>query len=299
MIRRHRSSQPMPASLDLKKDKSAAYKERQKVIEWIDKGRPLLPKKERLKYTAYKSGDVAPALEKLFEGRCAYCESPYAVTQPVDVEHWRPKAEILLEDGSKVPGYEWLAMAWENLLPSCTDCNRSRYQVVSDASAPGGWKRDLFGKGNQFPLEDNNTRMTSHHIRPGGEKPLLLDPCEDHPEDYLDFHESGVVLPKENLQGIALKRAVESIRVYALNRKSLVDERKRQILWLETEFRMIRFLFSATADPDLKPEFKRNVESLLEAAMKRLGEHALGKVPYSQFIAARVRKFVEEELGGR
>ena len=64
-------------------------------------------------FAAYKADDVREALTRLFRGKCAYCESRYAVTQPMDVEHWRPKGGVEEEDvDGKTrlgPGYPWLA----------------------------------------------------------------------------------------------------------------------------------------------------------------------------------------------
>lgn len=81
-------------------------------------------------FAAYKGDDVVNSLQHLFHGKCAYCESRYTSTQPVDVEHYRPKGGV--EEAPDHGGYWWLAMKWENLLPSCIDCNRRRKQVLVD-----------------------------------------------------------------------------------------------------------------------------------------------------------------------
>ena len=50
------------------------------------------PKKiKKFSFKAYKDTSVKQALEKLFKGKCAYCESRYINIHPVDIEHWRPK----------------------------------------------------------------------------------------------------------------------------------------------------------------------------------------------------------------
>lgn len=68
-------------------------------------------KVRQFEFKAYKDAAVKAALESLFHGKCAYCESRYAAIQPVDIEHWRPKKEVLIgEDGStKRHGYYCLA----------------------------------------------------------------------------------------------------------------------------------------------------------------------------------------------
>ena len=42
-------------------------------------------------------------LDLLFHGKCAYCETFYSASAPVDVEHYRPKGAVS-EDPSH-PGY--------------------------------------------------------------------------------------------------------------------------------------------------------------------------------------------------
>ena len=79
-------------------------------------------------FSVYKSNDVRVALRLLFGGCCAYCEAIYEDTQQVDVEHYRPKGGI--EESRGHLGYWWIAMRWDNLLPSCADCNRRRKHVI-------------------------------------------------------------------------------------------------------------------------------------------------------------------------
>lgn len=292
MIHRVRPPDSRPKSLDLTVATSAAAKERAKVEAWIIAGRPD-PQNQRPDFKAYKSDDVGPALEQLFEGKCAYCESPYASLHPVDVEHWRPKSEI---EGYMGGGYEWLAMVWENLLPSCIDCNRARWQMVPDDSVPGGWRREKIGKANHFPIANPATRWTSFNL-PISEVPLLLDPCVDNPAEYFDFRSDGLLLPKPDLDDVKRRRATESIRVYALNRKGLVDERRRHVLWMELEFRLIRFLYTASGSNELPQAHRDAASALVAETLDRLRERTLSKVPYSQFIARRLAKFLREELG--
>src|SRR4051794_32743307 len=76
-------------------------------------------------YRVYRADEIKQALNEAFGFKCAYCESFYEATAPVDVEHYRPKGEIVTSTGRTLrPGYYWLAAEWGNLLPSCIDCNR-------------------------------------------------------------------------------------------------------------------------------------------------------------------------------
>ncbi len=77
-------------------------------------------------FSAYKGTDVAETLRKLFNDKCAYCESTFRAVSPADIEHYRPKGRVKDEENHQ--GYWWLAADWENLLPCCIDCNRERHQ---------------------------------------------------------------------------------------------------------------------------------------------------------------------------
>ena len=168
-------------------------------------------------FAAYGKRDVKKALHLLFRGKCAYCESRYANTQPMDVEHWRPKGEVHVYDdaGKKTDtlgGYPWLAATWDNLLPSCIDCNRSRLQ--EDALTG---RTEVLGKKNQFPV--NGPRLT---VSSGAsvEDAQLLNPTLDLPARHLDFRDDGLVIAHDKSP-----KGAASIRVYALNRSELAFER--------------------------------------------------------------------------
>jgi hypothetical protein len=153
-------------------------------------------------FAAYKGDDVRQKLEALFHGKCAYCEARFEITGPVDIEHFRPKGGVEGEAGHR--GYWWLAASWTNLLPSCIDCNRRRYQATpmtlsslaaSTVLAHGeGFAPSNSGKECAFPLRTGGVRLvsepTSHQERQAldAELPLLLNPCEDDPVNHLVYH---------------------------------------------------------------------------------------------------------------
>lgn len=174
---------------------------------------------KEVEFKAYKGDDVRAALDRDFRRKCAYCESNIGATQPMDVEHYRPKSGVA-DDGKLVkPGYWWLAADWTNLFPSCIDCNRERAQDLV-----GELDRKTMGKANQFPLAAGSPRATQE----GGhtaEKPLLLDPCVDDPTVHLEFMEDGNVRPSE-IAGVESERGKATIKVVALQRRGLADRRK-------------------------------------------------------------------------
>ena len=85
-------------------------------------------------FRVYKLGPVKEALNATFAFKCAYCESYFGATQPLDVEHFRPKSGVLVDTDLVWGVYHWLAASWGNLLPSCTDCNRPRKQALPDGT---------------------------------------------------------------------------------------------------------------------------------------------------------------------
>ena len=180
---------------------------------------------KQYEFKRYKHDEVKDALEQLFDGKCAYCESSFHHVAPEDIEHWRPKGAVILEDGTEQkPAYYWLAASWENLLPSCIHCNRrQRQEDVRDENNLQS------GKKNLFPVADETHRWTSHtQADHNGEEPLILDPCDDQPEQFLDVNDDAVVFEKEPTGTTKNRRARASIDVYGLNRKELVDERKKE-----------------------------------------------------------------------
>lgn len=204
-------------------------------------------KKDSFPFSAYSDDGVKYALDQLFFGKCAYCETRYANQAPVDVEHYRPKGRISGEKDH--PGYWWLAMIWDNLLPSCIDCNRRRWQRLPDvpSSLEQLLKSELIqggmmalGKQDVFPVEGERAVAPHSEI---DEKPDLLNPCVDVPDEHLTFYIDrenplGLVLPKIT-GGVPSRRGLTSIHVYGLNRLALVQERTRVLRTLEFLSRLI------------------------------------------------------------
>ena len=198
------------------------------------------PPKESYKHKVYKSQDVKDALNGLFAGKCAYCES-IIQNHPMDIEHYRPKNAVVIHISGrsvlKKPGYYWLAAEWDNLLPSCIDCNRRRGQDLPDGQS------GKLGKANLFPVGDEADRASHHESDLDEEEPLLLHPCHDnpHPAEHLEFLGEGLVRA-------ALTNGTESdygkatINVCGLQRLGLVTARKVHYLLLLERFENLFFL---------------------------------------------------------
>lgn len=145
-----------------------------------------------------------------FHGKCAYCEQKIFGDQYGDIEHFRPKARVDDEKNGKPikiqidgdtknhPGYYWLTYDCKNLLPSCIRCNQE-------------------GKRNFFPVDGFRA------CRPGEvveEKPLLIHPCFDNPEEHLEMDDLGIFIAKSD-------RGETCIRIFGLNDRGLPDERRK------------------------------------------------------------------------
>lgn len=173
-----------------------------------------------------------PYLLKLFNDKCAYCESVISNTQPGDVEHYRPKGRLRDLDGKIVriildgnecdhPGYWWLCYEWMNLLPSCIDCNRRRRH--GDEAQPAG-KADL------FPIAGKRAGRPTDPL--DDEQPLLLNPTDPSfdPTEHFDFTEDGKIAPKTST-------AKMTCELLGLNlREKLVEQRADAYSFAATSF---------------------------------------------------------------
>lgn len=247
-------------------------------------------KRKAFKYTAYKAAPVRAALEKIFNGKCAYCEITYGGA-PLDVEHYRPKAKIaemdlgtLSANGAKIePGYYWLAASWTNLLLSCIHCNRPATHAFAGA------KNAVAGKFNYFPLPQGAARALDPNVDVEAlERPLLLDPCRDQPEEHLEYGPKGTIRPKARPDGVDLRARV-SIRVYGLQRDPLVREREETQVLLGLRIAETRKALAALAanpgDLQARQEY--------DAKIAEIEKHYLA--PQRRFLGL-CRQMVEEQL---
>lgn len=258
---RHLEPTPPPAGLGTAK----AQAERAALVAFYSiKGNERLAYKKG--FQAYKADGVREALTAAFSGKCAYCESYYAATQPSDIEHYRPKGGISMDSPKpQPPGYWWLASDWLNLLPSCADCNRPRKQDF-----PAGMPKTA-GKANNFPIGSERNRAAA----PGGERKerrLLLHPYFDQPDEHLRFVadkgtiEDGEVQPVRSASGRPSRRATVSIDVYALQRLGLIEARRALIRKLLGHLEVAKQIKEAVvrnpSDQGLRDAFRAAVDDL-------------------------------------
>lgn len=164
------------------------------------------PAKKRRQHTAsfdpgvYAADDVRGALHRLFEAKCAFCESPLLTVSAVEVVQLRPVQGALDLDGAfAADHYFWLAYEWENLYASCAACAQLR--------------------GSRFPVAAARARPPSTGPKLDRERPLLLDPCRDTPEQHLLYLDDGTVVSDT-------ERGRVTCEVLGLNREALVSARR-------------------------------------------------------------------------
>lgn len=282
---------------------------------------PPRQKRDAFPFAIYKHGEVKAALEKLFSGKCAYCETFYSSAQPMDVEHYRPKGAVDGDDAH--PGYWWIAMAWDNLLPSCIDCNRKRNQItprgevsqvrlLENALSYSSGSTIGTGKKDSFPLADGSVRATCPDHTLSDEKPLLLNPCHDAPEEHLEYffapeNPVSFVVARSLAggdaamigdNGLSLKGAT-SIHVYGLNRIGLVQARTEILRRLEFLGTMVIDLLALADDldpggvDDQVERAQRAIQGLAERIVSEMRSMAMPSRPYSAMVAAWLESFAE------
>jgi uncharacterized protein (TIGR02646 family) len=233
-------------------------------------------------FKAYRTEGVREALNDCFRFKCAYCESVYGATQPVAIEHYRPKGAVTTSAGP-LPGYYWLAARWLNLLPSCTDCNSPRGHVLLG-------KQVTVGKGNQFPIADEARRWRDPDAADEEER-LLLHPYLDMPERHLEFDPDGVVHARRT-SGRTSRKGVTSIDVYALQRPVLVQQRAARLLMIRAQIDTVaRVARLADEDPD-----EEELGILLVEEVAKLRRYCDDGEPYTTMARQVIEPFIEELL---
>ncbi len=237
----------------------------------------------------------------------------------MDVEHFRPKGAVVEDDAHR--GYWWYAMVWENLLPSCIDCNRKRNQItpkgdtsqvrlLNDSIQFSSSVTIGSGKKDSFPLAHTGVRAVQDSDDLNLEKPLLLDPCADDPEQHLRyffdrFNPISFVLARElvgdpdysGADGLSLKGGT-SVHVYGLNRLRLVQARTELLRRLEflaemaIDLTVLAQNIDAGTDDDLG-RLKRQVIGYSDRILNELRRMAEKEQPYSAMVKAWLSEFVE------
>lgn len=210
----------------------------------------------------YAAPTVKRTLLRAQHDKCAFCESKFTHVGFGDVEHFRPKAAHRQHPRAPLvrPGYYWLAYAWSNLFASCQLCNQRH-------------------KKNLFPLEDPSRRARSHDRPVEDEAPLLIDCGAEDPEAFIGFRGEVAFPIGENARGR------ETISTLGINRKALVEERRRYLDKIHLLTRLIRELERSvgtsrgTRDPGIEAD-----RADLRRYRARLRKLTRDEAPYASMV---------------
>jgi len=145
----------------------------------------------------YKYKDIKEKLEKIYHGKCAFCEQK---VEQLHVEHFRPK---------KI--YYWLAYSWDNLILACPRCNTHK-----------GINFDLNGSKCSFENNEENVRKINKLSENYNllEQPKMINPENVDPSGHISFTKNGKINSlNHNIQ--------YTITTCQLNRNYLNDERRK------------------------------------------------------------------------
>tara|TARA_R110000772_G_scaffold215694_2_gene326167 strand:- start:4261 stop:6345 length:2085 start_codon:yes stop_codon:yes gene_type:complete len=171
--------------------------------------------------------ELRQAIGSLFQQKCAFCESR---TPKLTTYRFRPTSEALplKREPNNHLYYGWLADAWQNLYLICTDCiprPMNHFPVV-------GARCPIPDPGIYEEYVSENSGDWRFGI---DEKPLLLDPCTDQDiRSHLEPAMDGTLVP-QSARGEAM------IAHFKLNRKELVDRRRRAFEGLLRRMRGVRY----------------------------------------------------------
>ncbi len=290
MIKIDRSAEPVPASLTMAGN--VVDNERSAAQSYYT---AVPAPSKTYKFKRYKEDDIVEALERLFHGKCAYCESKYIGTQKMDVEHYRPKGKV--NESQTHPGYWWLALDWDNLLPSCTDCNRRRGQKIAVLEADGTIvftdTMENAGKECAFPVS-GPYRAWNSQDNLALEVPLLINPCQHDPDDHFSWHISNTKVPillAKLLGAQPDQKGVSSIEIMGLNRFGLVNERAAVLQQIEVQVKNIYQLIDITA---IMPACEARDRCLIKIGQDIDELHACYK-PNRQY-ASMVKSYIEPHM---
>lgn len=188
------------------------------------------------------NGDTVETLKAVveqFKYKCATCEMKLSLNTVI-CDSWRPRSNAKgFNEEFGQDHYWWLAYNWDNKYALCANCNKF--------------------KGTWFPLEGNRAAVNASYVSVlKTEKPLLIDPCHDYPEEHFVVDDDGKLLH-------LTKKGEITIEILKLNRKDLLQSRKSTINAVKNTLHSIESLWSAT---------KKNSSNLNQqkVALRRLHE---------------------------
>lgn len=185
-----------------------------------------------------------------FSNKCVYCEQLLATSSDREIGHFRPsQLEYQSQDETGGYHYWWLNWEWSNLVLSCHQCN--------------------WNKAASFPIAGSRAKVGELGISLQNEKPLLLDPCHDYPDQHLSFMDNGgVIAVDDSMKGLT------SIKILGLNRAELIQARS-------VEAKKLQRIIDLTHQRDYSKLFaiESSVDKPFTGLRKQLLNRILGMTP--------------------
>ena len=138
-----------------------------------------------------------------FKYKCAFCETSLHKDRIV-VDSFRPRVNARgLHKDSSQDHYWWLSYEWRNKYAICRDCNEY--------------------KATWFPVKGKRAAIKTPYLGIiKTEDSLLIDPCNDYPEEHLHYNNDGKAVSRT-------EKGEVTIEILKLNRTNLVHKRKEAI----------------------------------------------------------------------
>lgn len=204
MIKVQKDLSAIPASLKTDAEsvvKSPAKTTHERRMQVINDNAYPLTSKSRNYDARYKTDDIKTALNGIYHGKCAFCETK---SESMHVEHFRPKRG----------GYYWLAYSWDNLLLSCPTCNTNK---SDDFPLTIGRVKATFVN-NDENIRNINTLSAGYDH---SELPLLVNPETETKEEL-----GSLVYTKDGNVSSVNPRMAQTISQCKLYRDALCQRRK-------------------------------------------------------------------------
>lgn len=242
--------------------------------EWLEKARAaaeglakLETMEERLNYIKGKPQvwrDLRRELVAKYGSRCWFTEAEETVAQ-LDVEHFRPKAEAVDEDGTVHEGYWWLAFELSNLRLAGQIPNRQHKRCY-------------------FPLLPGCSRANSESRRWQEEMPVFLDPIKMTDVELVGYDETGGMCPSPNATTKEEKQRVEATnRLFGLSaHQPLVEARQR--VWAESRA-LLEEVIQLKAEESQYGSATARTKGERERLMKELHAKTRPNQPFSSVAA--------------
>lgn len=257
-------------------------------------------------YSIYSEKSVRKILLKMFNGKCAYCESKITAIYNGDIEHFRPKGKIKEANPTK-PGYFWLASEWENLLFACPFCNQTNTHEFKNGD---NIEETVLGKLDQFPLATETHRLKYTHgliyftdsatykqaFDLEESERLLLNPCKDENiEKYFKFDDDGAIISNDGLTDFEEEKAQISIFTYALHRLPLAIAREEKIIQIKAQIRRVEIAIKNYNDHlESSDEKKIWFEGIMREEMKILKKFRNSSQEYAGLARYIIDKYFRD-----